>query len=139
MSNPFELPWVKHLSPEIVTVEAGALTLAITPNEQHLNHNGDLTAGNLFAMSEMAGMGAIVMLLGEQASEKLVVCKNGNIDFIAPAKGRISFSAVLSASQQQSIQQALAAGEKIEEQVLVEAKQDDGSVVAKTLVTSFIK
>lgn len=139
MSNPFELPWVKHLSPEIVDIGAGSLTLAINPGEEHINHNGDLTAGNLFAMSEMAGMGAIVMMLGDKAAEKLVVCKNGNIDFVAPASGRISFSASLSEAQQQAIQAALESGDKIEERVVVEAKQEDGTLVAKATITSFIK
>jgi acyl-coenzyme A thioesterase PaaI-like protein len=121
-----DLPWTKMIKPELVDL----------PEEFHLNHNGDMHVGVIFSMSAMAGMGVLVMLLGELANSSYVVVKNVNIDFVAPAQGEITFIGRISEKQQKRTLQNAIEGKKIEETVHVEARDRDGNEVSKSTVTA---
>lgn len=138
MTVGMDMPWTKLIAPELVSIADGSLCLKQTPKDLHLNHNGDMHAAVLFSMVEMAGMGVVVILLGDLASSSFVVVKNVNINFIARAQGEISFIANLSDEQQQQILSNAEAGDKVEQVVWVEAKDDSGNTVSTASVTAVI-
>ncbi len=138
MTVGIDVPWTKMINPELVDLKEGYISLKQTPEEIHLNHNGDMNAGVLFSMSEMAGMGVVVMLLGELAKSALVVVKNVNIDFTARAQGEIIFTSAMPEEQQKRTLENAKAGNKVEEIVEVEAKDKNGNVVSRSRVTAVI-
>lgn len=138
MTVGIDLPWTKMIAPELLEIGEGTLALKQTPEELHLNHNGDMHAGVLFSMSEMAGMGVVVLFLGELAADSLIVVKNVNIDFIARAQGAIIFTGIMPKAQQARTLEKAKAGEKVEELILVEAKDAEGTLVSKSTVTAVI-
>jgi acyl-coenzyme A thioesterase PaaI-like protein len=131
-----DLPWTKMIKPELVDLTDDSITLKQTPEEFHLNHNGDMHVGVIFSMSAMAGMGVLVMPLGEIANSLYIVIKNVNIYFIAPAQGEIVFIGRISEEQQKRTLKNAREGKKIEETVHVEARDKDGNVVSKSTVTA---
>jgi acyl-coenzyme A thioesterase PaaI-like protein len=139
MSNQFEMPWVKMLSPEFVSMSEGELTLALCPTETHMNHNGDINAGPLFSLSEMAGMGVVVGMLGKRVKDAFVVCKNVSIDFVARAQGKISFVATITPEQVRTIFQAVESGNGINEIVRVVGKNEEGKICTQAQVVCVIK
>lgn len=138
MTVGIDMLWTKMIKPELVDITPGSISLKQCPEELHLNHNGDMHAGVIFSMTEMAGMGVVVLLLGELANSSFVVVKNVNIDFIARAQGPITFSASIADDNQKSIIDRAKAEEKIEECVLVEAKDENGRLVSKSTLTAII-
>ncbi len=138
MTVGIDVPWTKMINPELVDLKDGYISLKQSPEEIHFNHNGDMNAGVLFSMSEMAGMGVVVMLLGELANSALVVVKNVNIDFIARAQGEIVFTCTMPEGQQKRTLENAKAGSKVEEIVEVEAKDKNGNVVSRSRVTAVI-
>lgn len=138
MTVGIDMPWTKMIKPELADLGQGSLTLKQTPEELHLNHNGDMHAGVIFSMSEMAGMGVVVMLLGELADSAFVVVKNVNIDFKARAQGVISFTGTMTVEQQARTLNKAKAGEKVEEQVEVVAADSEGNIVSTSIVTAVI-
>ena len=138
MTVGIDLPWTKMINPELMDLSAGTLSLKQSPQPLHLNHNGDMHAGVLFSMSEMAGMGVVVLLLGDLANTSLVVVKNVSIDFTARAHGPITFTAAVSPEQQKALLAKAEAGEKIEEPVWVEAHDEHGKRVCSSTVTAVI-
>lgn len=130
--------WTKMINPQLIDLKDGELTLKQSPGEAHLNHNGDMNAGVLFSMSEMAGMGVVVLLLGDLAKDSFVVVKNVNIDFIARAQGDITFIGLLTKEQQERTLENAKSGNKVEELVVVEAKDSEGKLVSKSVVTAVI-
>ena len=134
-----ELPWTTMMNPELVDLKDGSLSLKQTPKEIHLNMNGDMNASVLFSMSEMAGMGVIVMLLGELASSAFIAAKSVNIDFLARAQGEIVFTGTMTEEQQKRTLESAKEGNRIEETISVEAKDRDGKLVSKSTVTAVIK
>lgn len=139
MSDQFEMPWVRMLAPEFVTMSEGGLTLALCTTEMHMNHNGDINAGPLFSLSEMAGMGVVVGLLGKRIKGAFVVCKNVSIDFVARAQGRITFTASITPEQMRTIFQAVESGNGINEVVGVVGTNEEGKVCTKAQVVCVIK
>ena len=133
-----ELPWTKMINPELVDMKDGSLSLKQTPGDMHLNQNGDMNAGVLFTMSEMSGMGVVVMLLGELAGSSFIASKSVNIDFLARAKGEIVFTGTMPDEQQKRTLQNAREGNKIEEIVQVEAVDSEGKVVSKSTVTAVV-
>jgi acyl-coenzyme A thioesterase PaaI-like protein len=87
MSNQFEMPWVTMLAPEFVSMSEGSLTLALSPTEMHMNHNNDINAGPLFSLTEMAGMGVVVGVLGQRIKDAFVVCKKCFYRFCGACSG----------------------------------------------------
>lgn len=138
MTVGIDVPWTKMINPELVDLAAGSISLKQSPEEIHLNHNGDMNAGVIFSMSEMAGMGVVVMLLGDMAKSAFVVVKNVNIDFLARAQGPIVFTGTISNEQQQRILDIAKAGEKVEEIVEVVATDSDDNPVSRSKVTAVI-
>lgn len=139
MSNQFEMPWVKMLAPEFVSMTEGNLTIALSPTNMHMNHNNDINAGPLFSLTEMAGMGVVVSLLGQRIKDSFAVCKSVSIDFVARAQGRISFNATITPEQVSSIFQALDSGTGINEVVAVVGTNEQGKVCTKAQVVCVIK
>jgi len=133
-----DVAWTKMINPELVDIQSGRLQLKQTPEEVHLNHNGDMNAGVIFSMSEMAGMGVVVMLLGELAREAFVVVKNINIDFLARAQGAITFTGKLDEAQQRRILALAKSGDTVEEVVEVVASDALGTAVSQSRVTTYI-
>ena len=138
MTVGIDMPWTKMIKPELVDLKDGSISLKQTPEELHTNHNGDMHAGVIFTMSEMAGMGVVVMLLGDLANSSFVVVKNVNIDFTARAQGVITFTASISEAVQNKILSTAKSGKKVEEVVTVEAKDRDGNIVSTSTVTAVI-
>lgn len=138
MTLGIDVPWTKMINPQLTDVNNGYLVLSQTPEEIHLNHNGDMHAGVIFSMLEMAGMGVVVMLLGELANQALVVVKKMDIDFIARAQGSIRFEASIEPEMQKRILQNAKQGKKIEESVKVQAFNSAGECVAKAELVAVI-
>ena len=138
MTVGIDMPWTKMIKPELVDLKDGSISLKQTPEALHTNHNGDMHAGVIFTMSEMAGMGVVVMLLGDLANSSFVVVKNVNIDFTARAQGVITFTASISEAVQNKILSTAKSGKKVEEVVTVEAKDKDGNIVSTSTVTAVI-
>jgi len=138
MTVGVDVAWTKMINPQLVDLQDGQIVLKQNPEEVHLNHNGDMNAGVIFSMSEMAGMAPVVMLLGDLASSAFVVVKNVNIDFLARAQGEITFSGAISEEQQQRVLSKAKIGERVEEEVLVEARDKEGKLVSKSVVTAVV-
>jgi acyl-coenzyme A thioesterase PaaI-like protein len=138
MTVGIDLPWTKMINPQLADLQDGKISLKQTPEAIHLNHNGDMHAGVIFSMLEMAGMGVVVMLLGKKADDSLVLIKNISIDFIKPAEGETTFTASLSDDQKGRILDKIAAKEKIVEIVEVVALSKDKVEVASARLTCYI-
>ncbi|MCY4043962.1 MAG: PaaI family thioesterase [Cellvibrionales bacterium] len=138
MTVGIDLPWTKMINPELSDLKDGEISLKQTPDAIHLNHNGDMHAGVIFSMLEMAGMGVVVMLLGEKANESLVLIKNISIDFLKPATGETTFTARLTDEQKGRILEKISTKEKIIEVVEVLATNADGIEVAAAKLTCYI-
>lgn len=138
MTVGVDVPWTKMIGPEVVEFTDNTLGLKQTPEALHLNHNGDMNAGVICTMVEMAGMGIVVMLLGDLAKQSLIVVKNMNIDFIARAQGVIVFTATMDDEQKNRAINNAKSANKVEEAILVEAKDGDGKLVAKAEVLTYI-
>lgn len=133
-----DVPWTKMIKPELTHFDQGKLVLGQTPEDIHKNHLNDMHAGVIFTMVEMAGMGVVVMTLGEAANTAFVVVKNVSIDFIARVSGTAQFHAQLTPAQQEAIQ-ALKPQEKFESVVKVEAFDETENLVCQADVTAFIR
>lgn len=139
MSNQFDMPWVTMLAPEFISMSEGSLTLALSPTEMHMNHNNDINAGPLFSLTEMAGMGVIVGLLGQRIKDAFVVCKNVSIDFVARAQGKINFNATINQDQIRTILEAVNSGNGVNEVVEVIGTNGEGKVCTRAQVVCVIK
>ncbi len=127
------------INPQPEEMSRGTLTLACEPTEIHLNHNQDVNAGVLFSLAEMAGMGVVVTSLDADANDSYVVIKRCEIDFIAPAKGRVRATAHLSEAQLERIESARVNRTGIEEAVSVEILNSHDRVVSKCEMTAVIR
>lgn len=138
MTVGLEIPWTKMIKPQLLEVKPGLLKLKQSPEEIHLNHNKDMHAGVLFSMSEMAGMGVVMILLDKMADHAFVVVKNVNIEFTSRAQGEITFIGLISDQRQDQIKQDFQAGKIVEEQIEVTAIDCNEKIVSKSIVTTFI-
>lgn len=138
MTLGIDLPWTKMINPQLTDAKNGYLVLTQTPEDIHLNHNSDMHAGVIFSVLEMAGMGVLVMLLGDLANDALVVVKRMEIDFIARAQGSIRFEASIDEADRDRILQNARQGKKLEELITVQAFNASSECVAKADVTAVI-
>ena len=137
MSIGVDVAWTKMINPQLESLTDTALTLSHTPENLHLNHNGDVNAGVIFSMSEMVGMGLVVLLLGDLAAQALVVVKNVNIDFVARASGRLECVAQISEQEKQQMLDRASAGGTIEQAVAVEVRDADQQLVSSATVLAY--
>jgi acyl-coenzyme A thioesterase PaaI-like protein len=137
--DAFDFPWVRMINPQPDEVSDGKLVLGHEPETLHLNHNGDVNAGVLFSLAEMAGMGVVVTALGDAAAAAYVVIKRGAIDFEAPARGRLRAVATLSPLQCARVSASSRDGSAIEEIVSVLIENSSGRVVARSEITAVIR
>ncbi len=137
----FDNFWTQLINPQLeaLDLEAGLLRLCHQPDERTLNHNGDVVAGALFSLAEMAGMGLAVMLLGADAARFLVVVKSAEIRFKARARGAIVAEASLPAEQMAAMQAQLANGQTARAQVPVVLRNADGECVVEARMEAVIK
>ncbi len=138
MTVGVDLLWTKMINPQLVDLKEGLISLKQAPEDLHLNHNGDMHASVLFSMVEMAGMGCIVMQMGSLAQSSLVVVKSVNIDFIKRAQGEITFTGRIDVDQQARILALADSEQKVEEVVMVEARNQAGDIVSRAQVTAVI-
>lgn len=130
--------WTKMIKPELVHFDQGKLVLGQTPEDIHKNHLNDMHAGVIFTMVEMAGMGVVVITLGDAANTAFVVVKNVSIDFLARVEGTAHFSAELTTSQQKNIA-ALKPQEKFEDVINVQGFDANNKLICQAEVTAFIR
>ena len=135
----FDFPWVRMINPQPEGMADGMLVLAHEPGELHVNHNGDVSAGVLFSLAEMAGVGVVVTTLGDRALSSYIVMKRGVIDFHACARGRVRAVAQLSADQLDRVRSVRDGVADIEEVVHVEIRDSMGRMVSSCDVTAVIR
>ncbi|MGA8726929.1 MAG: PaaI family thioesterase [Acidimicrobiales bacterium] len=134
----FDNPWVEFINPQPIEVEPRKLTLAHTPTEAHLNHHGHVAAGVVFSLVEMAGVGILVIAVGDAIRDCFIVAKACDIQFIRPATGTIRATSTLpSALEPIDIINSLDVG--IEQKIPVEVFNDSHVKVASATVTGVIR
>jgi acyl-CoA thioesterase len=139
-TNQFtEMEWIKFLGIEPLSAEAGRAVIRLQPRSVHLNHNGIVNAPILYALAEVAGAGAVVSGMLEQAAVSYTVVKRASIEYLAPARGAVTADGMLAADL---FEQALAdvnAGRPSESGVPVNIRDSDGALVATAGFTIAIR
>jgi acyl-coenzyme A thioesterase PaaI-like protein len=93
MSDPSqftEMEWIRFLDIEPLLAEAGRAVIRLRPKPVHLNHNGTVNAPILFGLAEIAGAGALVAGMLQEASGSYTVVRRANIEYVAPARGDVT-------------------------------------------------
>ncbi len=139
MANEFEFPWVKMMNIELTLVEPRRLGFTHTPQEIHLNHNGDINAPVIFCLGEMSGCGILVVAMGDLAKDAFVVVKKCTIEYFIRATGQLTTEANLTEEQLERVLLAVKNRASIEETVNVTIKNAGGTIVAAAEITSVLK
>jgi acyl-CoA thioesterase len=93
MSDPSqftEMEWIRFLDIEPISAESGRAVIRLRPKPVHLNHNGTVNAPILFALAEIAGAGAVVAGMLQEASSSYTVVRSAKIEYEAPARGDVT-------------------------------------------------
>jgi acyl-CoA thioesterase len=93
MSDPSqftEMEWIRFLEIEPLSAEAGRAVIRLRPKPVHLNHNGTVNAPILFGLAEIAGAGALVAGMLQEASGSYTVVRSAHIEYVAPARGDVT-------------------------------------------------
>jgi acyl-CoA thioesterase len=93
MSDPSqftEMEWIQFLAIEPLSAEAGRAVIRLRPKPVHLNHNGTVNAPILFALAEIAGAGAVVAGMLQEASSSYTVVRSAQIEYVTPARGDVT-------------------------------------------------
>lgn len=93
------MEWIRFLEIEPISAEAGRAVIRLRPKPVHLNHNGTVNAPILFGLAEIAGAGALVAGMLEEASGSYTVVRSANIEYVAPVSGDVTATGNVASSE----------------------------------------
>jgi uncharacterized protein (TIGR00369 family) len=125
-----EMEWIRFLGIEALSAEAGRAVIRLRPRSVHLNHNGTVNAPILYALAEVAGAGAVVAGMLQEAAASYTVIKSASIDYHAPARGDVVATGAIPASAFKEVADDVSAGRPSEVGVPVVITDEDGTTVA---------
>jgi acyl-CoA thioesterase len=134
MSDPSqftEMEWIRFLDIEPLSAEAGRAVIRLRPKPVHLNHNGTVNAPILFGLAEIAGAGAVVAGMLEEASSSYTVVRSASIEYVAPARGDVTATGEIASSVFTKAVEDVAAQKPVEVEVPVKIADAAGTLVAR--------
>jgi acyl-CoA thioesterase len=134
-----EMEWIKFLGIEPLSAGAGRAVIRLQPRSVHLNHNGTVNAPILYALAEVAGAGAVVSGMLEQAAVSYTVVTRASIEYLAPARGAVTADGMLAAHLFEQVLADVNARRPSEAEVPVNIRDSDGALVATAAFTIAIR
>jgi acyl-coenzyme A thioesterase PaaI-like protein len=134
-----EMEWIKFLGIEPVSAAEGEAVIRLHPRPVHLNHNGTVNAAVLYGLAEVAGAGALVAGMLEEAAASYTVIRRATVEYEAPARGDVTASGSVSADLFNHALRQVRAGRPIEVEVPVTIADTDGSQVCSAHFTVAIR
>ena len=134
-----EMEWIKFLAIEPVSAAEGEAVIRMRPQPVHLNHNGTMNAAVLYGLAEVAGAGALVAGMLEEAAASYTVIRRATVEYEAPARGDVTASGFVSADLFDDAQTQVRAGRPIEVEVPVTIADNDGNQVCSAHFTVAIR
>jgi acyl-CoA thioesterase len=134
MSDPSQftdMEWIRFLDIEPLMAEAGRAVIRLRPKPVHLNHNGTVNAPILFGLAEIAGAGAVVAGMLQEASSSYTVVRSANIEYVAPARGDVTATGKIASSAFLKAIEEVAARRAVEVKVPVTIADAIGTLVAR--------
>ena len=142
MSDPSqftEMEWIRFLDIEPLLAEAGRAVIRLRPKPAHLNHNGTVNAPILFGLAEIAGAGALVAGMLQEASGSYTVVRSANIEYVAPARGDVTATGNVASSAFLKAIEDVTARRAVEVEVPVTIADAVGTQVARALFVIAIR
>lgn len=133
MSDPSqftEMEWIRFLDIEPLSAGAGRTVIRLRPKPVHLNHNGTVNAPILFGLAEIAGAGALVAGMLQEAASSYTVVRSANIQYLAPARGDVTATGSIASSVFIKAVEDVAARRPVEVEVPVTISDAAGTLVA---------
>jgi acyl-coenzyme A thioesterase PaaI-like protein len=109
------------------------------PQPVHLNHNGTVNAAVLYGLAEIAGAGALVAGMLEEAAASYTVIRRATVEYEAPARGDITASGSVSADLFIHALSEVRTGRPIEVEVPVTIADNGGTRVCSAHFTVAIR
>jgi acyl-CoA thioesterase len=134
-----EMEWIKFLGIEPVSAGEGKAVIRMRPQPVHLNHNGTVNAAVLYGLAEVAGAGALVAGMLEEAAASYTVIRRATVEYEAPARGDVIASGSMSADVFDHALRHVRAGRPIEVEVPVAIADTDGIQVCSANFTVAIR
>ncbi|WP_019932667.1 PaaI family thioesterase [Nocardia sp. BMG111209] len=137
-----KLGFIQFAGIDSVEYLPGRSAVAMAPQPEHLNHNGDLHAAILFGLAETAAMGAAISGIVDLMGEAFIVARDGRIEYLARAKGEagpIRATAELTAAELDRARSGIEGGESVELAVPVDLTDNTGKSVAAASFTAVIR
>jgi acyl-CoA thioesterase len=125
-----EMEWIRFLDIEPLSAAAGGAVIRLRPKPVHLNHNGTVNAAILFGLAEIAGAGAVVAGMLQEASASYTVVRSANIEYLAPARGDVTATGGIASSVFIKAVEDVTARRPVEVEVPVTISDADGTRVA---------
>jgi acyl-coenzyme A thioesterase PaaI-like protein len=92
------VPFAAHTGVELISIAAGNATATLDQSATSINHIGSQHAGALFTLGEAASGAAMAGLFADQLGTVRPVTSDASIRYVRIARGRITASALCSAS-----------------------------------------
>jgi acyl-coenzyme A thioesterase PaaI-like protein len=121
-----EMEWIKFLGIEPVSAAEGEAVIRIRPQPVHLNHNGTVNAAVLYGLAEVAGAGALVAGMLEEAAASYTVIRRATIEYEGPARGDVTASGSVPVDLFTQALKQVRAGRPTEVEVPVTIADKDG-------------
>jgi acyl-coenzyme A thioesterase PaaI-like protein len=134
-----EVEWVKFLGAVPLEVGTGGVIMGLDPRPVHLNHNETVNAAVLFGLVEVAGAGALVAGMLEEAASSYIVVKRASIEYDAPARGELKATGSLAPEIFGDALAAVRGGEPVEVPIPVEVRDSKGQLVCHAEVTVIVR
>ena len=134
-----EMEWIKFLAIEPVSAVEGEAVIRMRPQQVHLNHNGTVNAAVLYGLAEVAGAGAVVAGMLEEAAASYTVIRRATIEYEAPARGDVTASGSLSVDLFNQARSQVREGRAIEVEVPVTIADSAGNRVCSADFTVAIR
>jgi acyl-CoA thioesterase len=134
-----EMEWIKFLGIEPVSAAEGEAVIRISPKPVHLNHNGTVNAAVLYGLAEVAGAGALVAGMLEEAAASYTVIRRATVEYEAPARGDVTASGSVTADLFTHALKQIRAGRPVEVEVPVTIADANGNQVCSAHFTVAIR
>lgn len=134
-----EMEWIKFLGVEPVFAAEGEVVIRLRPQPVHLNHNSTVNAAVLYGLAEVAGAGALVAGMLEEAAVSYTVIRRATVEYEAPARGDVIASGSVRADLFNHALRQVRAGRPVEVEVPVTIADADGSQVCSAHFTVAIR
>ncbi len=134
MSDPSqftEMEWIRFLDIEPLSAEGGRAVIRLRPKPAHLNHNGTVNAPILFGLAEVAGAGAVVAGMLQEAASSYTVVRSAHIEYLAPARSDVTATGRITSSVFIKAIEDVTARRPVEVEVPVTISDGAGTRVAR--------